>query len=209
MEIGKIPAMFARRLIVLTLPSLMALAACGGGGGGPKTLVVTPAGAFDGFVGKVGNSDTDASELFVGDYLANPARSVVGFSLAGIPDGATILEATLRMEQFDVRGVPYADLGQILLDLVNLGAAIDGTDYNSVAISSGFAVLSTTSTLEDKQADVTSQVANALMLGLPRADFRLRFTLESEGVTTDEDLVGFRPVENGNNPPTLTIRYEK
>jgi hypothetical protein len=201
-------AMRNHRLWFVALLGILLLPACGGGSGGPRTLVIPTTEAFDGYVGKIGNSDSTGTEIFVGDYLANPARGLVGFSLAGVPSGATILGATLKMEQFDVRGVPYTDLGSILLDHVDLGAAIDGTDYGSPAIAAAFAVLSTTSALEDKQADVTAQVAQALALGLPRADFRLRFTAESDGVTTDEDLVGFLPFGNGTNPPTLTIRYE-
>lgn len=191
------------------LPLFLMLTACGGGGGGPDTIVVAVTGPLDGFVGKVGNVDTTGSELFVGEYLTNPTRSVLGFELGAVPAGATVIEATLRVELFDVRGVPFTDLGALVLDHVDLGATIDASDYGSTALASAFATLATTPVQEVKTADVTAQVVSALALGAPRADFRIRFTLESDGNTGDEDLIGFPQFGNGNNPATLTIRYEK
>lgn len=197
----------SRLLRAASLIALSSAASCGGSGGGSNDVVLTPVLEFDGTVTKSGYFDTSGPEIFAGEYFDNPHRGVVGFDLGEIPAGAAVVKATLVMNQFDVRGVPYDDLGMLVLDHVDLGVAVDASDYDSSALDSAFAVLSTSPVEEDKEADVTDQVAYALFLGLPRVDFRLRFTTESDGEMFDEDLVGFPTAEN-SPPATLTVKLD-
>ena len=188
------------------LPVLLLLSACGGGGGsgdpGPQPIVVNIPSTFarDGSGRSNGYVSTSAG-MFVGDLdsIANgqSGRAYVGFDLAGagVPPTATIQGATLSLQQAGGEGSPYTTLGNLLVDHVNLGAAIDVSDFAGNTILDGFGVLSTDTVIEVKSIEVGARVQADLAAGRTFSDFRLRFASSSD-VDGANDYVQFNDSED-------------
>jgi hypothetical protein len=200
------------------LLTLLTLTGCGGSGGGgepsaPVTVVIPSTPARDGNIRPGGF--VYMSSMFVGDIDGiSPGmtqRSVVGFDLigSGIPSGATIVSATLALQQSPGWGTPYTDLGNLLVDHVDLGAGIDGTDFTGGTLAAGFGVLSTDAALVVKSLEVGARVQADLTAGRTFSDFRLRFAADSNGDGAD-DYIQFNDSENSAPPgpkPVLTVTY--
>jgi hypothetical protein len=181
------------------------LTACGGGGGdggsADMTLVISSEESLDGFVTNTAFVDVN-SEVSVGDTdgtFGNVSRGFVRFELLGIPAGATLIAAELRLFQFEVIGTPYATHGNLLADHVNLGATLDATDFAAVPIRAGVATISGDATLEYKSTPVTECVAVDIAAGRTTSDFRLRFVLDSDADAMD-DYISFN---DGMSPPDV------
>ena len=197
--------------VFLVFPAL--LAACGGGGGSNAiTLAIPSAAATDGFVTSTQFVDT-GTPISAGDTdgsFQNVARGFVRFDLSGIPAAVTILSAELRLHQSAVIGAPYTTLGGVVVDHVDIGAALDSTDFGAVALQSGLGVLSNDSGIGLKTLNVTAQVRADLAAARSNADFRLRFPTGSDADGFD-DYVQFNDGEDsfGNGvKPLLVVRYE-
>lgn len=200
----------------------LALPGCGGsggsGGGGvpvPVTVVIPSTLARDGDIRSEGTVNTAGAGLFVGDIdgiiPGASSRAVVGFDLtaAGIPAGATIQTATLSLEQNVGTGSPYTDLGNVLVDHVDLGLAVDATDYAANTLLAGFGTLSTDATLGVKTLDVGARVQADLTAGRTSSDFRLRFATDTDG-DGNTDVAYFVDTENAfalGQPPLLKVVY--
>jgi hypothetical protein len=190
------------------------LGACGGGGGGGADLEVTlpSIAALDGIVESDGTVyEEDSYGIALGDGSPGDGwRGFVTFDLGPVPAGADVLEATLRILQFGVEGTPYADLGgAVLVDHVDVGATLDGGDYDRLAIAENIGTLSTDATLEVKSLAVTSAVRADLAAARTRSGFRLRFPVESD-VDPGGDYVNFNEQEDPDGSgvtPVLVVRY--
>lgn len=203
-----LPPLARVALALLLSPLLAACGGGGGGGGGHETLRLTALSGFDGHVKLTGEVSSGLNHLAVGDDLADvPVRAFMAFDLAGVPPGVQVLGATLEIRQINVIGIPYTALGRIELTGIDLGAALDAGDYSSgpiVALTTP-AILSETSALEVKSADVKTQVSDALSQGRPRVDFRAAFGV-STNLDTSVDAAHFGSHETPS-PATLTIVY--
>jgi hypothetical protein len=209
-----------QRVLIL---SALALAGCGGGGGPgggtppvPVTVVIHSVPLRDGFLENTGGVTT-GSGMFAGDLEGTYAgvfdRPALGFDLAGagVPPTATIQAATLSLEQYAVWGNPYGsgNLGNVLVDHVELGASLDATDFDTHTLLAGFGVLSTDATLAVKTLDVAARVQADLAAGRTFSDFRLRFSTDRD-VDGADDYAGFVDTENWAGPgaaPALKIVY--
>ena len=204
---------------LFAIVAAFSLAACGGGAGGGEvggvaTVVVPASPELDGSVFAPGNPGTGSSPGFIqlGDQSNNAAtKGVAGFSLLAIPADAEIVKAELAMYQQVVLGAPYTGLGNMILDLVNLGGAVDQADYNSPAILANVGVLSNSPALELKTADVTQAVRAARAQGLATADFRIYFQqLTDNDASVDRAFLNDSADTAGGKPvPTLTIEYRQ
>jgi hypothetical protein len=153
--------------------------------------------------------------MFVGDIdgivPGVSTRAVVGFNLvtAGIPPGATIQTATLALQQGAGAGTPYADLGNMLVDHVDLGAAIDASDYGANTLLSGFGVFSTDAAFVVKSLEVGARVQADVTAGRTFSDFRLRFATNSNGDGSDDytQFVDTEDAFNQGQSPLLTVTY--
>ena len=187
--------------------ALFLLAACGGGDGAEATTppiaptaVVVPsvvsyelAATRDGPDGAITAPVDYAQFNYVGDFAGDLiVRSFFRFDTSFIPDGATIVSATLWMHQSEVLGTPYgADgLGELLVDHVRLGTAVDAGDFGDAGVMHlGFGALVTDPVPGWKSLDVTNQVQADVDASRPSTDFRLRFTLMTD-LDDQADLVG-------------------
>ena len=212
-----------RRVLIF---AVLAVSGCGGsagvggpgpggpGGPTPVTIVIPTTPARSGYVRSGGL--VIAPFLYAGDFdgsdLGIAGRAVVGFDLAGsgIPPGATIQTATLALFQGGTStGTPYADLGNLLADHVDIGAALDATDYGGGTLAGGFGIFSTDGAFVVKSLEVGAQVQADLTAGRAFSDFRLRFALDRNSDFSD-DFMQFNDVANsfGAGPaPTLTVAY--
>jgi hypothetical protein len=202
---------------IVLLPALL-LTSCGGGGPGnprvPVTVVIASTPARDGYIRSDGAVNPGPG-LFVGDgetlLPGLSIRAVVGFDLlgAGIPPGATIQSARLSVQQVVVEGTPYGDLGNVLVDHVAMGAAIDAGDSSGNTLLAAIGVLSTDALLVVKSLEVGAQVQADLQAGRAISDFRLRFASDTDADGFN-DHVAFVDTENFlslGQPPLLKVTY--
>ncbi len=160
--------------------------------------------ASDGFVG-------NGTDLAVGDNAANEnASGFYRFPNNGVPNTATVVQATLTTHQFNVAGTPFTDLGpDVDTYMVDLGAALDAADIDAYASGTYIGVMSDTATLGPRTLDVTAAVQAALGMSAGRFDFQFRFSTATDS-NNDNDFTNF--ADPGNiaatpTPPMLTIQW--
>ena len=204
----------------LVLLLLVASPGCGGGGGDAPLVLSEPAiatvdlppiGALDGFVDNTGYvTSTGLGGILVGDNSDDHVgQGFFTFDSSALPAGAEILKATLEIRQYGISGYPYADLGVIWLDHVELGGTLDAADWGAPALDGNFAVVSTTPATGPLTADVTDQVAADTHAGRTRSSFRLGFTALTDG-DGNSDYAAFQDSEDSEGSgllPRLTVRY--
>ena len=195
------------RLLALLAVSLP-LAGCGGGGGGsPVTVTLLSSPALEGYVIK-GNA-MPIGGIYFGDVVNGGERGLrafVSFDLA-LPANATVTKATLRFRQFQAVGAPHTKLGPTLVDQVVYGAVLEVGAYDrSFPSNQGLPLTPSNAALDTKTSDVTEIVRNCVQGGSTRAQFRLRFTLETNA-GGDSDFAQF--VQAGrSDEPTLVVTYQ-
>jgi hypothetical protein len=206
-------------LRTLALPTSLALAAgllggCGAGEAifGPETFTLHAPSSLDGYVLSTGGVLTSSSlGIAVGDNTANAGRrGFVRFNIAGLPAGAEIESAELRMAQADVTGLPYATLGNVVVDHVDIGLVLDATDYASAALLANIGTLSSDVTLTVKFLDVKAEVLADIAAARTTSDFRLRFPVQTD-LDALTDSVHFEDMENDlltGAYPELVIVYK-
>ncbi len=116
----------------------------------------------------------------------------------------------LRMHQSAVIGAPYATLGSVIVDHVDIGLTLDAADFGAAALQAGVGLLSSDATVGPKSLDVTSQVLADIAAARPRSGFRLRFPVASDADAAD-DFAQFNDGEDsfGNGLlPFLIVSYE-
>ncbi len=136
-------------------------------------------------------------------------RGMCSFPLSQIPAGASIVEAKLLIGQVIISGAPYAGLGgAVLVDHVDIGAALDASDFDSTPIESNVGVLSTDPAIETKSMDVVSALQTAVDSGASNLDLRLYFGVSggaSLGIALFNDTSDIYGM--GAQRPTLVVSY--
>jgi hypothetical protein len=206
---------------VLSLAGSSLLAACGGGGGDgrdPKpvreseTLAIQSLAAVDGFVKADGTVVTsDRAAIHVGDDTNDhESRGFLRFVLSEIPEGSEILSATFQVDQSFVAGTPFATLVEVRVDLVDVGSALDATDFDGGPLAANVGTLSVDESVGPRTLEVTEEVAAALRELRKAVDFRLRFAVATDGDGFG-DLAGFndpvRPRVAGK--PILVVVFRR
>lgn len=190
---------------------------CGGGGSDDGLRTATLPANLYGWVTNTGSVHSSGDPLrspVVGDLDAGTldpgpnavARGLVGFLLSELPVDITVVSAELRIVQEDMAGTPYATLGDVVVDHVDIGPALDATDYAS-SLQNDVGTLSTSAAVELKTLSVTSQVQADLAALRPHAGFRLRFQVDSDTDGTD-DYVSFDVIPSEGQIPVLVLTYE-
>lgn len=163
------------------------LVGCGGSRPSHVELVeVVPSDVLvDGFVTNTGFVVQDERPLAGDDAIDQVARAFYRFPHPALPAGAEVVRAIFLVGQEGVSGAPYADLGEALVDHVDLGPGLDASDFDSPALALAFGVLSTSPALEEKALDVTALVVADIAAGRARTDLRIRLASD-----TDADQAG-------------------
>lgn len=174
-----------------------------------QTKTISAYSALDGFRSSNGGGNAGV-DIRAGRNVNLVTRGFVSFDLSGVPAGATVEKTTLKLYQTSVQGDPYGVGSRIMVDHLDYGDVLENTDYGAASISTSFATLSTTATVEWKEADVTDAVRNDLTNNRTRSQYRLHFAIETQGGTVAGD---FAYLESGENytgtgkTPQLVIKY--
>jgi len=139
--------------------------------------------------------------LKAGDDTANKKGcAFVSFKVSGIPKGSIVSSATLTIEQINVVGAPYTDLGQLQAQKVKYTvldtAALNLAQSSSVAIS-------TSASTGTKTANVTTMVAEDVKAGAANSQFRLCFATASD----NDSVQDFVQIASANGKPVLSLKY--
>lgn len=181
---------------------------CGGGGGtsdGTATRVLAAEIAFSGYATSAGGFQVNFAPL-VGDGAGLISRrALVRFDLSEVPGRAQVLEATLRVFQVGTTGAPYTDFGDMVVDHVRMGAALDGTDFDGGTLSPAFAVAFTGPAQGYRSLNVAAQVAADLAAGRDTSDYRFLFP-DAPGPDELEDAA-ILGLGGDGSLTTLTVHY--
>ena len=201
----------------------LALAACGGGGGAgdeTRTVALPSDPDLDGCLRSDGRGAWPwvpglmrslTGELYDGvDYL--DCRQFYTFDLSGLPAGARIEHATLRLYQVEVVGNPYGSLGDVVVDRVHFEQAILAAYFDGNNLDREIGTLSTDAALGYREVVVTSAVRADLADGRTRSQFRVRVDLPGLSVADGRsDFVRFTDAEGSAgdtaHPPVLVLTY--
>jgi hypothetical protein len=206
----------ARRALAGLIPLLIAAATsgCGGGGGGGDggNTIVLPA-QFDrtGFVSSI----TGAAQASVveghetGDGGSNDViRGCVAINLAGVPAGATVESAILRLSVSSLIGNPFPGLGTLNLDHVDLGPSLDAADFSGGTLTATIATIPPVAQNSFPTIDVTAAVQADLAAGRASSCFRLWFSA-APSPNGQADLVSFNcRLADADRQPQILLSYE-
>ncbi len=176
---------------------------------GPETKeeVIISTASLDGYRGSNGFGHNDLY-ILIGRNLSVIQRGFVSFNLSSLPSDATIESAILRLYQEKVVGNPYGIGGNLKVDHLNYGDSLGNEDYGASSISSSFTTFTNNLVIEWKDADVTDSLKNDLSSGRSKSQYRIHFSTEATGTTSD--LVYFESADNSqgtSNLPQLVIKY--
>jgi hypothetical protein len=134
----------------------------------------------------------------------NVYRSFCSFPL----QQARVVQATLRMSQYEVGQNSYAGGDEIIVDLMDIGFALDGSDFDAPGLQIDIGTLSSDAALGWKELDVTHAV-RSIVNSRANAQFRLRYRND---MTVPTEHVRFEGVSDFNgdpmaNPPELVLRF--
>ena len=201
--------------------ALLASLSCGGGGGsrdtsGDVTLNAPPVGGFDGFIANTlpvpSVFENTVPGIVVGDLFDIESRGFLTFDIGLLPPPPAVVRgAVLEIEQWQVTGAPYPQLGSIWIDHVNLGITFDFLDYDLAPLDAAFATVTSNDALTTYSVDVRSQIGADQVAGRTRSSFRLRFNFPGGHlVNGNTDSADFNDAENHGGSglvPKLTIVY--
>ena len=181
-----------------------------------QTLEIISVSSMDGWVESDGSASSDMGGPLTGDYEnSNPNvgyRQFFSFGLADIPDGATIVSASLELFQTNYYGSPLTDLGNVVVDHLDYGATLDGGDYDMLALTSNIGTLSDNTTEEYKILDVTTYVQTDFAAARDYSQYRVRFSVQDNDNDGARDSVSFTDAEDSccstGKLPKLVVEYE-
>lgn len=146
----------------------------------------------------------------------NTHRQFFSFSLPATAGGTTVSAATLRLFQLSASSnfpgdSPYFVLGNLVVDHVDFGNALDPLEYDTGALALGVGVLANDPMLEYKPLAVTDEVQADVAAGRGQSQFRLRFFSEFANQNTVDDFVQFADGDSwpvSNAPPQLLVTFQ-
>jgi hypothetical protein len=116
----------------------------------------------------------DGAEPRVGAVAGRESRPLVTFDISQIPSGATVVEATLVLDQCAVEGTPFAGGAHIIVDHLTAATAPDAATFDAAPVAVG--TLPTDRTQGRRAVRVTSSVTADYLAVRALTQFRLRLT---------------------------------
>jgi hypothetical protein len=184
----------------------------------PETTILVSQMKLDGYVINDGSASA-TEEIFVGNGEINPgagelvSRGFMSFDLSSIPSGATIEQMEIRFYQLQVQGDPYETLGNLILDHVDYGDALDGSAFDAPALDSALLAQQTRPNewyvLSDPS--LLSWLLRDLRDGRTRFQLRLRFDQELDG-DGDEDWIAVAAGDGAlgpRNAPQIIVTFRR
>ncbi len=189
-----------------------------------KTETMTTLGNLEGTIDRKNRNNPFKVEqgIIVGDYITpnesfamHTSRGFFAFSLSQLPEELStkdILSAKLSLFQF-VSETPYADLGSLLLEHVDIGGTLDATeaDFNAPIKNSINKFTNKddvlTAELVTKSTQLVKAVQEARDTGTERIQFRFRFEKNFEGSNRDFVDIFSSLDPDASRRPKLEVTY--
>jgi hypothetical protein len=181
------------------------------------TVTLTGQAALDGFrANNGGGNNTVDIRVGNGAMFGSPSQELVirgflSFDLSGIPASADVKSIQLRFYQVSVTGVPYAKLGNPLLQHVDYGSTLNDAAFDTPVLHS--AILAPHTGAGEWYNITSNTIANwieaDLAAGRTRVQMRLQFSTETDG-DGQQDTANFESGDNyfgTGNVPQLTITF--
>jgi Bacterial pre-peptidase C-terminal domain len=194
---------------------------------GPTTVTVTftSVGAEDGRIwesgettnvgGGLNSTDNTTGSIRVGDFSDDTQyRSIVSFDTSSIPDGATIISATLRLKRATVSGTsPFTTHGTCTVDIAGAtgwggAVAIAAGDWQAAASSSGVASMSNPASDGTFSTGTLNAAGRTAVNKTGKTQLRVYMTTDDND-DLGSDYMGFYSGEAATgNKPELVIQYQ-
>ena len=178
---------------------LVGSTSCGGGAREQtvqRTFLFGPIAGFTGFMTQVATGGptyvpVTNVPIRVGDDANNDqVKGYASFDISTLPEGAQITNAVIRMNQEAVEGVPYGVLGPgIAVDHVDLGFALELSDWDGNALGLNIGTLSSSPALGPVQVEVAQEIAIAVTLNRTTVSFRFAFPTTTNVDDTSDQAV--------------------
>ena len=191
----------------------------------PTQVTLTSVAAQDGWAlesgettnvgGSIDATATTTSALRVGDDNKDKQyKAVVSFDTSSIPDGATILSATLRLRRGTVSGTsPFTTHGTCWADVQTGGfsgsATLQTGDFQAVATVSQAASLTNAATNGSWSEGSLNAAGLAAIDKTGTTQLRIYFSLDDND-DTGNDYIGYYSGDNATaaNRPQLVVTYQ-
>jgi subtilisin family serine protease len=188
------------------------------------TITFTSVASQDGYVlesgqntnvgGSTSSGSSSSSALRVGDDSGNRQyKSIVSFNTSSIPDGATILSATLRLRRGTLSGTnPFTTHGTLWADAQTGGfsgsTSLQRSDFQAAATAVGVASLSDAGSNLGWSEGSLSAAGLLAVNKTGTTQFRVYFNLGNNN-DLGSDYVGYYSGENSTaaNRPQLVVTY--
>ena len=195
------------------------------GGGGPVTVTFTSVAAQDGWVlessetsnagGSINATASTTSALRAGDDNKDKQyKSVVGFDTSAIPDGATIVSATLRLRRGTLSGSnPFTTHGTCRADVQTGGfsgsTALQTGDLQAAATAVQAASLTNAAANGDWSEGSLNAAGLAAVSKTGTTQLRVYFALDDND-DGGNDYIGYYSGDNATaaNRPQLVVTYQ-
>ncbi len=166
--------------------------------------------------GSTNSSDTTTAALRVGDDASDRQyKAIVSFDTSSIPDGATIVSATLKLRRGSVTGTdPFTTHGSCLVDL-KAGAGFSSStslqtgDFQAAADATQVATMSATAANGDWSTGALNATGRGLINKTGRTQLRVYFSVDDND-DLGADYLGFYGGNDAvtTNRPVLEITYQ-
>ncbi len=191
----------------------------------PTTVTFTSIGAQDGYVlesgettnvgGSIDATASTTSALRLGDdHKDKQYKSIVAFDTSSIPDGATILSATVRLLRGSLTGTsPFTTHGTCWADVSNGGfsgsTALQTGDFQAAATALQAASLSNATANGIWSEGSLNAAGLAAITKTGTTQIRVYFNLDDND-DTGNDFLGYYSGENATaaNRPQLVVTYQ-
>jgi hypothetical protein len=191
----------------------------------PTVVTLTSLAAQDGWVlessetsnagGSLSATASNTSALRAGDATSDRQyRAVVSFDTSAIPDGATILSATLRLRRGTVSGTnPFTTHGTCWADVESGGfsgsTALETGDFQATATAVQAASLSNATSNGAWSEGSLNAAGLAAIDGTGTTQLRVYFALDDND-DGGNDYIGYYSGDNSSSPnrPQLVVTYQ-
>ncbi len=165
--------------------------------------------------GSLNSNNSGTASLRVGDDRRDRQyKTILSFDTSSIPDGATIVSATLRLRRGTVSGTnPFQTHGQCLVDAVS-GAfggnsSLQTSDFQAAATAVGVATLSNATSNGAYSSGSLNAAGRAAVNKTGLTQYRIYFQLDDND-DGGNDYIGYYSGNNSTpaNQPILVVVYQ-
>jgi len=194
--------------------------------GGGTTVTLTSIASEDGRIvessegsnsgGSTNSADATPDALRTGDDASNRQyKTILSFDTSVIPDGATIVSATLRLHRGSLTGInPFTTHGSLLVDLkggtgFSNSPSVQTGDFQAAADATQVATLNAANANGDVSSGALNATGRALINKTGRTQLRVYFSVDDNN-NSSADYIGWFSGNDANpaNRPTLEITYQ-